>query len=134
MNPSIPNDSNASTGRSFYSFTLRELLLVLVIASLVILYFVRPASPTAPKSNALFLIDSPIEYRYWRQVVNDSGYGQISSGNQWAPALGIEIFENFTILHLDGDVDRMIEHNGLKTLDWRKTDERNSQGTATSRH
>ena len=134
MNPSIPNDSNASTGRSFYSFTLRELLLVLVIASLVILHFVRPASPTAPKSNALFFIDSPIEYRYWRQVSsNGSGYGQIGS-EKWAPALGIEIFENFTILHLDGDVDRMIEHNGLKTLDWRKTDGRISQGTATSRH
>ena len=129
------NELSETTERSRrwpLSFTLRELLLLIVVASLAILYFIRPAPSWISNSNAPFSINSPIEYRYWHQQgPNGSGTGQIGSGNEWRPAKGIEVFENFIILHLDNGVDRMIEREGLQWFDWRRSVAIGRSGTAT---
>lgn len=51
-----------------------------------------------------------------------SGTGEFGSGDEWRRANGIEVFENFVILHLDDGVDRMVERVGLKSFDWRRID------------
>lgn len=125
------NQTTQRTRRRSLSFSLRELLLLFVIASLALIYFVRPSLSSKASSNAPFSIDSPIEYRYWHQLgPNGSGTGQIGSGDEWKPAKGIEVFENFIILHLQGDVDRMIEREGLQWFDWRKVGSSSQNGNA----
>ncbi|MDP1563311.1 MAG: hypothetical protein Q8M16_18170 [Pirellulaceae bacterium] len=124
--------SDEKASRRFVSFTLRELLLLAVIAALIILYISRPSSVWKTDSKALYSVHSPIEYRYWHQRgPNGSGTGQIGSGSEWQPAIGIEVFDQFVILYLDNGVDRMVEREGLRWFDWRRVDSSNGVGVAS---
>lgn len=115
--------NDQTSKRQVISFTLRELLLLVVIASLAMMYFNRPFNDLKTHSKALFSLHVPIEYRYWHQRgPNGSGTGQIGSGNEWQPAIGIDVFENFVILHLENGIDRMVEREGLQWFDWRRID------------
>jgi len=121
MRESSTSPSNEHMTR--FSFSLRELLMLILIASLVCYYFVRPSNQDNRNPNALFSLSSPIEYRYWHQIgPKGSGTGQIGSGSEWQSANGIEVFENFIILYSDNGFYRMVEREGLQWFDWRKTD------------
>jgi hypothetical protein len=118
------NDSQSVRNKNQLSFSIRELLLLVVIAALVIMYFLPRDRTSTINPSAPFQISSPIEYRYWHQRgASGSGTGQIGSGNEWRPAIGIEVFDNFVILHLEDGVDRMIEREGLQWFDWRRVEE-----------
>ena len=124
---STPRGRSEGTRGAAGAVSLRELLLIAVIVALVVFFFVRPTSPKADStqvvSKALYSVDVPIQYRYWLEVDGQgSGTGAIGSGNEWRNAKGIEGFDEFVILHLDGDVDRMVELVGMKWFDWKRVD------------
>ena len=125
------SENRRPSGLSYLSLSLRELLLLIVIAALVIMYFLPRKQVPRYNSNASFQLSAPIEYRYWQQRGNSgTGTGRIRSGNEWRPANGIEVFENFVILHLDDGVDKMIEREGLQWFDWRRVQRSTDSGAA----
>ena len=118
---SEPNEPQPTRPRPFLSLSLRELLLLVVIVALALVYFLPRDVTSDSHSNAPFRLMAPIEYRYWHQRGNtEAGTGRIGSGDEWLPAKGIEVYENFVILHLDDGVDRMVEREGLRWFDWRR--------------
>lgn len=92
-----------------------------MIVGLTIVYVLPREQTSDSHSNAPFSLRAPIEYRYWYERGNKTGgTGRIGSGNEWLPANGIEVYENFVILHLEDGVDRMVVREGLTWFDWRR--------------
>ena len=113
---------------SFFSLSVRELLLVFAVCAMILLYFVRPSENVRSPSKSLYSIEAPIEYRYWHQRgPSGSGTGFIGTRSAWQSAEGIEVFENFVILHIDKDYDRMIQRDDLTYFDWRKVEKKKAE-------
>jgi hypothetical protein len=120
---SEPTVAPPARSRPFLSLSIRELLLLVVVAALATMYFLPRVEKPQTNSKALYQIQEPIEYRYWHQRGNTgTGTGPIGSGSEWLPADGIEVFDHFVILHRKGGIDRMVEQAGLRWFDWRRVE------------
>lgn len=111
--------------RSALSLNLREIFLLITIFGLVLAYFVN-RSYTAPRivnSKASYSEQGPLLYRYWHQDGDKgSGTGQIGSGDEWKPAIGIDLFDDFIILHQENGMHIVVQRENLKWFHWRSTD------------
>ena len=122
--------------RSMVSLSIRELLLITAIVALILWFVIFKKTDTTQRnknSKALVSEVGPIEFRYWRQIgSNGSGSGLRGSGNEWRNAEGVDIFEDFIVIHHDNGLQEMMQREGLEYFDWRPRKQSSQKGAAPS--